>query len=86
MPTVSMFFGIIITMYWREHGVPHFHARYGDMKIVVNIETLEVIEGKMSRRALGLVMDWAELHKAELIENWNRAREKGEIKPIKPLE
>ncbi len=43
MPTVSMFFGIIITMYWREHGVPHFHAKYGDMKIVVNIETLEVM-------------------------------------------
>lgn len=67
MPTISQFFGIIIQMFWNEHAPPHFHCRYGDHEAIVNIRTLQVMEGDMPRRAINLVLDWAELHQAELM-------------------
>ncbi|HEX3995829.1 MAG TPA: DUF4160 domain-containing protein [Acetobacteraceae bacterium] len=66
MPTLSIFFGIVIRMYYDDHPPPHFHAVYGDHEAKIGIETLELIEGKLPRRALGLVLDWAELHRQEL--------------------
>jgi hypothetical protein len=86
MPTISVFFGIIIQMYCNEHMPPHFHCTYGDQEAVVAIESLEVITGKMSRRALNLVFDWAELHQSELLEDWNLCQAKQQPKPIAPLE
>lgn len=55
MPIVSKFLGIIITMYWNEHNPPHFHAKYGEYKVVVYIES-GVVEGKFPKRALKLLM------------------------------
>ena len=55
MPTISSFFGIVVTMYWREHEPAHFHARYGEFEAIVGIETLGVLRGTMPRRALALV-------------------------------
>jgi len=66
MPVVSRFLGIIITMYYNEHNPPHFHAKYGEYKIIVYIES-GVIEGKFPKRALKMVMEWYELHKDELL-------------------
>ena len=66
MPTLSIFFGIVIRMYYDDHPPPHFHAIYGAHEAKIGIETLELIEGKLPRRALGLVLDWAELHRQEL--------------------
>jgi len=86
MPTISQFFGIIIQMFWNEHAPPHFHCRYGDYEAIVNIQTLEVMEGKMPRRAMNLVLDWAELHQSELMEDWRLCEEKQQPKPIAPLE
>jgi len=86
MPTISMFFGILIRMFFNEHAPPHFHAEYGEYKAVINIQTLEVMEGKMSRRALELVLDWAELHQAELMEDWELCRKHVEPRPIEPLQ
>jgi hypothetical protein len=86
MPTISLFFGIAIRMYFREHGPPHFHAIYAGEDATIAIETLQVIEGRLSRRALNLVLDWAESHQAELMENWKLAREHELLKTIKPLE
>jgi uncharacterized protein DUF4160 len=63
MPIISNFFGIIIRMFFNEHAPPHFHVEYAEYKASVTIQTLEVIEGKLSRRAQELVLDWAELHK-----------------------
>jgi hypothetical protein len=80
------FFGILIRMFFNEHAPPHFHAEYGEFKAVVNIQTLEVMEGKMSRRALELVLDWAELHQAELMEDWDLCRKHAEPRPIEPLQ
>ena len=62
------------------------HAIYGDHEAKIAIETLELIEGKLPRRALGLVLDWAELHKDELRYNWTQGEEHQPLSPIHPLE
>lgn len=86
MPTISMFFGIVIAMYYDEHNPPHFHARYGECKIEVAIESLSVLAGKFPPRALGLVMEWASMHRQELMEDWELARSRAELNKIAPLE
>lgn len=78
--------GIIITMYYQDHNPPHFHARYTGFKAVITIENLILIEGHLPPRVLGLVIEWANLHRNELIENWNRAREFQQLNIINPLE
>ena len=86
MPVLSVFFGIVITMYWREHNPPHFHAAYGDDEAVISIETLEVLRGRLPRRALAMVLEWAAEHRAELIENWRLCQAFTSPEPIAPLE
>ena len=86
MPTISTFFGIVITMYWREHEPAHFHARYAEFEAIVGIETLEVMRGSLPRRALALVLEWAEDHRAELMDNWRLCRANQMPKSIRPLE
>jgi len=73
-------------MFFRDHAPPHFHVRYGDHKAVVDIQKLELLEGRLPRRALNLVLDWAELHRAELLENWNLCQALQAPNPIQPLE
>jgi hypothetical protein len=86
MPTLSVFFGIVIRMYYDDHPPPHFHAIYGDQEAKIAIDTLELIEGKLTRRALGLVLDWAALHQQELRDNWIRGEQHNALSPIAPLE
>jgi len=86
LPEISRFYGIVIAMFFNEHAPPHFHARYGDDKIAVEIETLKVLEGSIAPRALGLVMEWASQHKGELMHDWDMARNQkapGKIEPLK---
>ena len=85
MPIISNFFGIIIRMFFNEHAPPHFHVEYAEYKASVNIQTLEVIDGNLSRRAQELVLDWAELHQKELLEDWELCRQHMEPKKIEPL-
>jgi hypothetical protein len=85
MPEISRFFGIVIAMLHREHGPAHFHARYGDQEITVEIES-GIVTGRMSKRALRLVLEWYELHRGELGDNWNRVCRKEPLLPIPPLE
>lgn len=85
MPIISRFFGIIIYMYWKEHAPPHFHAKYQDDEVAVNIETGETT-GTMSKRALELIEEWRATHKTELLEDWALAEEKRALKRIEPLE
>jgi len=73
-------------MFYMDHGPPHFHARYGDQKAIVGIESLVVLQGVLSPRVLGMVMEWAALHRAELLEDWQRARAQEPLEPIAPLE
>src|SRR5207248_6989482 len=75
VPRLSEFFGIIIAMYYSDHTPPHFHARYAEHEASIRIDTLEILEGLLPRRAFSLVLEWAALHRAELIDDWERARE-----------
>jgi hypothetical protein len=72
-------------MFWRDHNPPHFHARYGEYEIIVEIESGKV-EGVIPKRALTMIQEWKELHKTELLENWKRTVENKPVEKIKPLE
>ena len=85
MPIISRFFGIIVFMFWREHQPPHFHAKYGDDEVIVEIQTGKVT-GNISPRVLNMVQEWRELHKDELKADWKLAEEDKPLKRIKPLE
>ncbi len=85
MPEISRFFGIIIAMFYNDHSPPHFHVRYGGERALIAIESLALLEGKLSPRALGLVTEWASIHQAELMEDWSLARAQSPLKTIEPL-
>ncbi len=86
MPEISRFFGIVIAMFYNDHPPPHFHVRYGHQRAIVDIETLSVLEGSLSPRVLGLVIEWAARHRRELRTSWRRARRHAGLNPIPPLE
>ncbi len=70
MPVIARFYGIVIKMYFREHGVPHFHAIYAEFNGVFDTTTLEMSEGDLPHRAQRLVRDWAEQYKEDLQQMW----------------
>ncbi len=72
MPTISMFYGIIIRMYYApsEHPPPHFHVYYGEHRATVDIQTCEITQGQLPKKQSRLVIAWAELHQEELMANW----------------
>lgn len=86
MPEISRFFGIVIAMFFDDHNPPHFHARYEKYKVVIDINDLKVKEGKLPPRVLGLVIEWATLHREELIKEWALAGKQQPLFPIEPLE
>jgi hypothetical protein len=86
MPELSRFFGLVIFMFYRDHPPPHFHVRYGGQRAIIDIRSLAVLEGHLSPRALGLVTEWAALHRGELLEAWERARRHEPLGQIAPLE
>lgn len=85
MPEISRFLGIVIGIFYREHGPPHFHATYGEYDITVDIET-GVVTGQFPKRALRHVLEWYELHQRELMENWELAQQRRPLNKIPPLE
>lgn len=85
MPEVSRFLGIKITMYPDDHNPPHFHAVYNEYEAQFSIDPLEIIKGKLPFRVLGMIIEWAFMHKNELLKNWENAQNKQPIKKIKPL-
>jgi hypothetical protein len=86
VPEISRFFGIVVFMNYNDHPPPHFHVRYAEQKAIVGIESPTLLEGELSPRALGLVMEWAAAHRQELLEDWNLARQQQPLKRIAPLE
>ncbi len=84
MPTISTFYGISIRMFFNDHAPPHFHARYGEFEATIEINTLEIIQGRLPRRALSLVEEWAMIHRAELLEDWRLCRENAVPAKIEP--
>ena len=85
MPELCRFFGIIIRMQFGDHAPPHFHAVYGDSEVVINIKTLGVEGGKVSGRALALIIEWASLHQEELMKDWEKAVNHQPVDKIEPL-
>ncbi len=88
MPEICRFFGIVITINYRElpHQRPHFHARYAGSRASIAIDTLEVLAGSLSPRSLSLVLEWAREHQAELTANWALASRGERPNKIQPLE
>jgi hypothetical protein len=70
MPRVAEFAGIVITMYFRDHNPPHFHARYAAQEALVRISDLLVMEGSLPRKQLRLVQEWAQANQALLANKW----------------
>lgn len=86
MPEISRFFGMIIAMFYDDHAPPHFHVRYGDQRAIIAIDTLGVLRGRLSPRALALVTEWAAQHQGELRANWERAQRHAPLESVPPLE
>lgn len=85
MPEISRFFGIVIAMFYGDHLPPHFHARYGEHRAIIEIESDTVLTGRLPPRVLGLVTEWATKHQRALRANWRLAREQAPLRPIPPL-
>jgi Domain of unknown function (DUF4160) len=58
MPTISVFYGIVIQMFWRDHAPPHFHALYAEHEALIDLRDFSVIRGSLPRRAMALVLEW----------------------------
>jgi hypothetical protein len=86
LPEISRFLGIAIFMFWDDHGPPHFHARYGDERAKVSISPVSLVAGRLPPRVLALIVEWASLHQAELLANWDRCRRRQPPVRIPPLE
>jgi len=84
MPQISHFFGIIILMNYSDHQPPHFHAWYGEYKVIVSIQN-GIVKGEMPARALNLIFEWLGLHREELMRNWEKAQNKQVLDKIEPL-
>ena len=85
MPEISRFLGIVILMHFDDHNPPHFHVRYNDYRALVSIGDLAVLSGELPPRVSGPVMEWAGLHKDELLDNWEMIRKSGDYFKIEPL-
>jgi hypothetical protein len=81
MPEICRFLGIVISMYFNEHNPPHFHVRYNDYRAVMDIRTLNVLDGQMPAKVRGLVEEWAELNRQELLSMWN-SKEFHKLEPL----
>jgi hypothetical protein len=86
VPELSRFLGIVIAMYYRDHGPPHFHAICGDHEATVEIASGEVSSGSLPPRAMGRVHEWRVLRRDELMRCWRRAVAQLPLEKIAPLE
>lgn len=84
MPQISLFYGIIIMMNFKDHTPAHFHAWYGDYKVIIDIHN-GIVKGEMPGRALKMIFEWLDLHKEELLTNWYKAQQGIPLHNIEPL-
>ena len=85
MPTLSLFYGIVITIYWFDHAPPHVHARYGEYEAQIDIQAVAILNGSLPRRAKAMVLKWTREHQAELMAAWQAASAGTQPAPIVPL-
>ena len=87
MAEICRFFGIIIQMYGNDHIPPHFHAIYNKYRAVIEIKTGEILQGSLPSKQLKFVQVWTDIHKKELLENFENLRaEVQTFKKLKPLQ
>ena len=86
MPTLCVFDGIKIMMFYRDHFPPHFHAECGDESAEVSVDPIMILEGRLSRPVRARVFEWAAIHQPELRANWELARGHLPLQPIAPLD
>jgi len=85
MPVISRFLGIAIAILYRDHDPPHFHATYGEFEITVTIRDGKV-RGKFPGRAQALVLEWLNLHREAILDDWNRSQRGEPLVQIPPLD
>ena len=88
MPVISMFYGLIIAMYYldtKQHKLPHIHVRYGELEAVYKIPDGELIEGQLTANKEKLIKAWIEIHKEDLMANWQLAVTGNAVFKIDPL-
>jgi len=86
VPVISVFFGIVIRMFYREHGAGHFHAEYQGQQATFTFDGKLLAGSIRSRTALRLIEEWATLHRSELEANWNRVKAGDPLQRIEPLD
>jgi hypothetical protein len=86
MPEISRFLGVVIKMFVDDHNPPHFHAEYGGEAALIEIRTLSTFSGRLPPRVTGLVIEWATIHREELLADWERAQSHQKLQRIAPLE
>lgn len=85
MPEISLFYGIRITMNWNEHNPPHFHVEYAGYKGIIRIIDGVMDKGYLPNKQLKLVLAWCEIHRDELMQNWELSRDNKPLNRINPL-
>lgn len=86
MPTISMFYGILIKMFFDDHAPPHFHAEYGEYELVIAIHPIKIIQGDAPKRVKSMVLEWTALHQEELLLDWELCKNLQPPVAIEPLE
>jgi len=86
MPTISMFYGILIKMFFDDHAPPHFHAEYGEHELVITISPIKIIKGNAPKRVKSMVLEWAALHQEELLQDWELCKNMQSPVTIEPLD
>ena len=85
MPVISRFYGIVVNMYHRDHPPPHFHAKYAEFRVTIEIVSGQW-DGQMPGRAMALLQEWRQAHVDELLTCWELARQEKPLPLIAPLE
>ncbi|HNX25526.1 MAG TPA: DUF4160 domain-containing protein [Spirochaetota bacterium] len=88
MPAISMFYGLIIYLYFydnKKHNIPHIHVEYQGKEAVVSITDGSIIEGDLSPKKMRLILAWIEIHQEELLANWALAVKGEQVFKIDPL-
>lgn len=86
MPTICVFYGITIRMYYDDHNPPHFHVFYGEFSAKIAIDTDEMIAGQLPARVLTLIREWSGSNRPGLKENWRRCQAHEPLQALTPLE
>ena len=84
MPEISKFFGIIVSLYWRDHNPPHIHFTYGEYECSISVLD-RVVDGKAPSKVIAKVNEWMDLHEDEILSRWEKAQKGEKIDRIEPL-